>query len=333
MDAERLLVPEASEEGRSRGRSRAAILDMLRAADDPLGVREVARRIGLHPNTARFHLEALVEAGLAAREAEDRERPGRPRIGYRAAAVGPGGRRRYRLLALMLASLIAGTMPDPAAAAEAGGPRVGRLPRGKAAPVSAAERRGGRREADGDACASWASSRSRGRRRRRGTGALAPVPVPRGRAGSTGRDLRAAPRADARRARPDARPGHRRVGSAPFVEPGPVRRHGDGPRKLVPANREETTMNERGGVRGGRRTRCARASGLPRMRRHHQRRAPGRVPVAAQTAVPTREDAPAASPPAAGAGDAGPGRCRRQQRQRPAGAGARSGTSGRRGRR
>lgn len=121
MDAERLLVPEAREEGRSRGGSRAAILDMLRAADDPLGIREIARRTGLHQNTARFHLEALVASGLAARAAEDRETPGRPRIGYRAVAGDPGGRRQYRLLSVMLASLIAGTMPEPAAAAEAAG--------------------------------------------------------------------------------------------------------------------------------------------------------------------------------------------------------------------
>jgi predicted ArsR family transcriptional regulator len=103
------------------GRSRADVLDMLRAADGPLGVREVAQRTGLHPNTARFHLEALTEAGLAVRETEDREAPGRPRIGYRAAADGPAGRRRYRLLAEMLSSLIVGTMPEPGKAAEAAG--------------------------------------------------------------------------------------------------------------------------------------------------------------------------------------------------------------------
>jgi predicted ArsR family transcriptional regulator len=94
---------------------------MLRGADRPLDVREVARRTGLHPNTARFHLQALVASGLVARETEDREAPGRPRIGYRAVAEGPGGRRQYRLLSVMLASLIEGTMPEPAAAAEAAG--------------------------------------------------------------------------------------------------------------------------------------------------------------------------------------------------------------------
>jgi len=118
MDTEQLL---AAEDTSPLGRSRADVLDMLRAADGPLGVREVARRMGLHPNTARFHLEALVEAGLAARETEDRETPGRPRIGYRAVPDGPAGRRRYRLLAEMLTSLIAETIPGPAEAAEGAG--------------------------------------------------------------------------------------------------------------------------------------------------------------------------------------------------------------------
>jgi predicted ArsR family transcriptional regulator len=118
VNTEQLLAPE---DASPLGRSRADVLDMLRAADGPLGVREVAHQMGLHSNTARFHLEALVEAGLAAREREDRETPGRPRIGYRAAADAPAGRRRYRLLAEMLTSLIAGTMPDPGKAAEDAG--------------------------------------------------------------------------------------------------------------------------------------------------------------------------------------------------------------------
>jgi predicted ArsR family transcriptional regulator len=118
MDRERLLAPE---DGAPLGRSRASVLDMLRAADRPVGVREVAQRLGLHPNTARFHLEALTEAGLAAREAQDRQTPGRPRIGYLPTAEGPAGQRRYRLLAQMLASLITGTVPEPGSAAEEAG--------------------------------------------------------------------------------------------------------------------------------------------------------------------------------------------------------------------
>lgn len=118
MDAGQVLAPE---ESLPLGRRRAGVLDMLRAADGALGVREIAQRTGLHPNTARFHLKALAEAGLAVRETEDRQAPGRPRIGYRAAAGVPSGRRRYRLLAEMLTSLIAGTMPAPGRAAEEAG--------------------------------------------------------------------------------------------------------------------------------------------------------------------------------------------------------------------
>jgi predicted ArsR family transcriptional regulator len=115
MNAEQLFAPE---DAPPLGRSRADVLDMLREAGGPLGVREVASHLGLHQNTARFHLEALAEAGLAVRETEDRATPGRPRIGYRAVADGPAGRRRYRMLAEMLTGMIAATMPEPGKAAE-----------------------------------------------------------------------------------------------------------------------------------------------------------------------------------------------------------------------
>ena len=119
MDVQALLAPDA---GPPLGQSRAKVLDLLRAAGAPLGVRQVADRAGLHANTARFHLDALVEAGLAARAPLARSGPGRPSTAYWAVEGGGGaGRRRYRLLAEMLSSLIAGVMPEPGqAAAEAG---------------------------------------------------------------------------------------------------------------------------------------------------------------------------------------------------------------------
>src|SRR5215468_4440510 len=141
MDARELLAPDA---GVPLGRSRARVLELLREAAAPLGVQEVAERCGLHPNTARFHLDALVAAGLATRDHGRRPNlavgsPGRPRrparlgrpaIGYRAAGGdrpgAPAGERRYRLLAEMLASLIAGVLPDPAATAEQAGREWGR---------------------------------------------------------------------------------------------------------------------------------------------------------------------------------------------------------------
>ena len=127
MNARELLAPDA---GAPLGRSRARVLELLREAAAPLGVQEVAERCGLHPNTARFHLDALVAAGLAIRDHGPRPNPGvrrlgRPAIGYRAAggdAPGaPAGERRYRLLAEMLASMIAGLLPDSAATAEQAG--------------------------------------------------------------------------------------------------------------------------------------------------------------------------------------------------------------------
>ena len=104
------------------GQRRAEVLDMLRAVGTPVGVREAADRMGLHPNTARFHLDALVDAGLAVRAPQARTAPGRPSTGYQAAEGGSAaGRRQYRLLAEMLTSLISGVLPRPGeAAAEAG---------------------------------------------------------------------------------------------------------------------------------------------------------------------------------------------------------------------
>lgn len=119
MDVQSLL---ASDAGPPLGQSRARVLDLLRDAGSPLGVQEIADRTGLHANTARFHLDALVDAGLAGREPRARAAPGRPSMAYRAVdGGGVTGRRHYRLLAEMLTSLIAGVMPDPGeAAAEAG---------------------------------------------------------------------------------------------------------------------------------------------------------------------------------------------------------------------
>jgi predicted ArsR family transcriptional regulator len=89
------------------GESRTRVLAALRATGAPLAVGAVADRVGLHPNTARFHLDALVEAGLADRAAEERRRPGRPRALY-SARTGDGPR-SYRLLARSSAA----TSPPP----------------------------------------------------------------------------------------------------------------------------------------------------------------------------------------------------------------------------
>lgn len=101
---------------------RARLLEVLRAEAD-LDAGALAQRLGLHVNTVRTHLGVLEEAGLVLAEAEDRDRPGRPRRLYRAterAATDRSGR-GYRFLAEMLAGYLSATAPDPAAAAEEAG--------------------------------------------------------------------------------------------------------------------------------------------------------------------------------------------------------------------
>jgi len=94
---------------------RRAVLDVLRTAAAPLGVSETAERMGVHPNTVRFHLDALVTEGLVERRVEDPSGPGRPRTVYTARpGMDRGGTRGYRLLARMLLSRWAGV--DPAEA-------------------------------------------------------------------------------------------------------------------------------------------------------------------------------------------------------------------------
>lgn len=110
------------------GRSRARVLDVLQASGAPLGVAEVAQQVRLHANTTRFHLDGLVELGLADRTSEDRDLPGRPRALYAAKADSAGGgQRSYRLLAEILTSYLASQTRAPAQAAVTAGEAWGRF--------------------------------------------------------------------------------------------------------------------------------------------------------------------------------------------------------------
>ncbi|WP_199571870.1 helix-turn-helix transcriptional regulator [Streptomyces murinus] len=96
---------------------RRAVLEVLRAAPAPLGVTETAERLGVHPNTVRFHLDALVAEALVERRAEASTGPGRPRTVYTVRpGMDRGGARGYLLLARMLLSRW--TSADPAEARE-----------------------------------------------------------------------------------------------------------------------------------------------------------------------------------------------------------------------
>lgn len=116
---DRLDLPE---HGLRVGPARARVLSILRDLPAPATAADVAGRLGGHANTARFHLEALVAAGVVERHREDRTAPGRPRTHYAlAATAGVAPQRSYRILAEILASHVASTSPDPAAeAAQAG---------------------------------------------------------------------------------------------------------------------------------------------------------------------------------------------------------------------
>jgi predicted ArsR family transcriptional regulator len=92
---------------------RREVLDVLRAASGPLGVAEAAERLGVHPNTVRFHLEALVEQGLVEPEVLEPSGPGRPRTVYAPRpGMDRGGTRRYQMLARMLLGRLATTGRD-----------------------------------------------------------------------------------------------------------------------------------------------------------------------------------------------------------------------------
>jgi len=92
---------------------RAEVLDVLREADTPLGVADIAGRIGIHVNTARFHLNALMAEGKVVRALEQPKGPGRPRTVYAPRpGMDRGGTRSYRLLAQILLSHMSSAGPD-----------------------------------------------------------------------------------------------------------------------------------------------------------------------------------------------------------------------------
>ncbi len=105
---------------------RVELLEHLRSTDRPMTVMQAAEALGLHPNTARIHLDQLVEVGLVEATQEKRTDPGRPRTLYRATdrtahdERSDGDAADYRALATVLAAGLAAT-DDPAGAALAAG--------------------------------------------------------------------------------------------------------------------------------------------------------------------------------------------------------------------
>lgn len=104
---------------------RMRLLEVLDGEPD-VDAATLAERVGLHVNTVRTHLGVLEEAGLVEPLVEQRDRPGRPRLLYRAAqpdaiATEADDQDSYRFLAGILASYLEATAQDGGAAAEAAG--------------------------------------------------------------------------------------------------------------------------------------------------------------------------------------------------------------------
>jgi predicted ArsR family transcriptional regulator len=108
------------------GISRSRLLTLLGRSARPMGVRELAEAVGLHPNTVRQHLDQLVEAGLAVRDTAPPIGRGRPALRY---AAEPGSDEpdpvAYRALAGVLAEQVA-RLPEGVRVALAAGERWGR---------------------------------------------------------------------------------------------------------------------------------------------------------------------------------------------------------------
>jgi len=104
--------------GRSdHGGRRTHVIQLLRDSKAPVSVQDIAREVGIHQNTARFHLEALVDAGLAERTQQTRTTPGRPKVLYRGTLPNQTHERAqaYRLLAESLTTAVALNVPEAGA--------------------------------------------------------------------------------------------------------------------------------------------------------------------------------------------------------------------------
>ena len=87
---------------------RVRIVEVLRSEPGGLDARELGRRLGLHPNTIRWHLGILADAGIVTSRSAGRITPGRPRILYSLTAEPTEPRTdEHRLLATILTGALA----------------------------------------------------------------------------------------------------------------------------------------------------------------------------------------------------------------------------------
>lgn len=105
---------------------RLRVLEYVRT-HAPVRTMDAAADLGLHQNTAREHLDALVNLGLVERTTEPAAGRGRPAALYRPSASDPAlAARDYAALATALARHLARHSPDPERDARAAGAEWGR---------------------------------------------------------------------------------------------------------------------------------------------------------------------------------------------------------------
>lgn len=104
--------------GGDRPGRRELLLDLLRDSPQPRTILSLADELGVHANTVRFHLDALLRGGQVEQVLADTTGPGRPPALFRATRrMDPDGPTNYRLLARMLTSHLVATSPDAAGTA------------------------------------------------------------------------------------------------------------------------------------------------------------------------------------------------------------------------
>jgi predicted ArsR family transcriptional regulator len=117
--------PRPGRAARPLSPSRAALVERLREQPEPLTLASLVAATGLHENTLREHLAALVGRGLVRRFRAEPSGRGRPAWLYELTDEEPA-RSEYAGLAAALAGTIARTSDDPGRAAAAAGEEWGR---------------------------------------------------------------------------------------------------------------------------------------------------------------------------------------------------------------
>jgi predicted ArsR family transcriptional regulator len=116
-----VVISSRQDEHVNGERQRQMILEALTSDREGLDTNQLAERLDLHPNTIRWHVGVLTDAGLVQAIPERRRGRGRPSIVHRLTGEGiANGRDEYRLLATMLTDVVAADRNGEARAYEAG---------------------------------------------------------------------------------------------------------------------------------------------------------------------------------------------------------------------